>query len=173
MNCNRCGKEIQINFGPETEPLCAACSESAPADAQTVPEEPPIDDCLASQNKRLVNLLLDFVGLYLFSILVGSIVAVAGWGNIFQNKTVTLNDYLISFAIVVTYYLFFETLFAKTPAKFITHTAVVTEDGYRPGFGDILSRTMYRFFPFDIFSFFSETPVGWHDRFSRTRVVNC
>ena len=40
----------------------------------------------------------------------------------------------------------------------------------RPTYGQILGRTFSRFVPFEAFSFLP-SPVGWHDRWSGTRVV--
>ena len=68
------------------------------------------------------------------------------------------------------YYLGFETLFGKTPAKWLTRTRVITNAGNRPTFGHIFKRTLVRFVPFEGLSFLGRGR-GWHDRWSRTRVV--
>lgn len=75
--------------------------------------------------------------------------------------------------IVVLYYVPFETGFGRTPAKLITGTKVVSEDGGPPGLGRVLGRTLVRMVPFEVFSFLGGDgrPVGWHDSWSGTRVV--
>ena len=69
------------------------------------------------------------------------------------------------------YYVFFESIWQRTPAKFLTKTKVVMVDGSKPDFKHILGRTLARLIPFDHLSFLSSHPVGWHDEFSGTLVV--
>jgi uncharacterized RDD family membrane protein YckC len=78
---------------------------------------------------------------------------------------------LISYPVMIGYYLFFEGTFGATPGKMITKTRVVRFDGDKPRFGQIVGRTLSRFVPFEPFSFFSNNSQGWHDRWSGTRVV--
>jgi uncharacterized RDD family membrane protein YckC len=76
----------------------------------------------------------------------------------------------VTIFIAPAYYLVFEALFARTPAKWITRTRVIGPDGTRPTFLQILGRSLARFVPFEPFSFFGNNR-GWHDRWSNTRVV--
>jgi len=71
--------------------------------------------------------------------------------------------------IFLTYFIFFEGIWQRTLAKFITKTKVVTEDGSKPSFLRILGRTFARFIPFDAISFLFGR--GWHDHLSKTLVV--
>lgn len=68
------------------------------------------------------------------------------------------------------YYLISEYFFGKTLAKFVTKTYVTTEFNEKPGFTAIFMRTLCRYIPFEYFSFLW-SPVGWHDKFSKTFVV--
>jgi len=68
------------------------------------------------------------------------------------------------------YYVFFEGIFGATPGKLITRTRVVQIDGQKPTIGQVLGRTASRFVPFDALSFLG-SGAGWHDRWTRTRVV--
>lgn len=68
------------------------------------------------------------------------------------------------------YYVFFESVFQQTPGKMITGTRVITEWGGKPSVGQVIKRTLIRFVPFEPFSFLGST-TGWHDRWSKTRVV--
>jgi uncharacterized RDD family membrane protein YckC len=70
------------------------------------------------------------------------------------------------------YYVLFEWIFARTPAKWLTGTRVVDFDGQKPRFLRILGRTLARYVPLEPFSFLGSRPLGWHDRWSRTRVVS-
>ncbi len=76
---------------------------------------------------------------------------------------------IILIAYRLIYYPFFETLFGATPAKFLTGTRVVDVNGEKPDFKKSLMRTLYRFVPFEPFSFFGKK--GWHDEWSETQVV--
>lgn len=67
------------------------------------------------------------------------------------------------------YYPFFETIFGTTPGKIFTETRVITANGNKPTFINILGRTFARFIPFEPFSFFGK--LGWHDGLSNTQVV--
>jgi type II secretory pathway pseudopilin PulG len=72
----------------------------------------------------------------------------------------------------VLYYLFFESLFQRTPGKFVTGTKVIMQDGTTPDFMHILGRSAARYIPFEALSFlFNDHPVGWHDYLSGTMVV--
>lgn len=81
-----------------------------------------------------------------------------------------LGGRLIGIATLVAYYVLFEAIFGRTPGKLITGTRVVTLDGAKPGFGQIIGRSFARLVPFEPFSFLGSRG-GWHDRWSGTRVV--
>jgi uncharacterized RDD family membrane protein YckC len=76
--------------------------------------------------------------------------------------------YLVTF---FAYYLFFESIFGKTPGKWITGTKVISKSGRRPRFMQILGRTLTRWIPFEPLTFFGRKGRGWHDAWSGTRVV--
>ena len=68
------------------------------------------------------------------------------------------------------YYLVSEFFFGRTLGKVITRTYVTTEFNEKPGFGAILIRTLCRYIPCEYLSFLW-SPIGWHDKFSKTYVV--
>jgi hypothetical protein len=76
--------------------------------------------------------------------------------------------YAIFIISSLIYYLFFEIIFGSTPAKFLTQTKVVDEEGKKPKFEKIIIRTLARYIPFESFSFFGTK--GWHDSISKTQV---
>jgi uncharacterized RDD family membrane protein YckC len=115
---------------------------------------------IATRLKRFLNFLLDYIGLVIMIIF-------------FDLFFLAENTYGLSVIITIVYYLLFESVWSKTPAKFITKTKVIMENGEKPPFGVIFIRTLIRFVPFEIFSFLSpERPRGWHDRWSKTIVVD-
>ncbi len=85
--------------------------------------------------------------------------------------------YVMMYVFRLIYYMFFESVFGASPAKFLSETRTLNVDGSRPGFKKILLRTLCRFVPFEPFSFFAvndqyHMPVkGWHDKWTRTVVV--
>ncbi len=52
--------------------------------------------------------------------------------------------YYFFWLVMVLYYLFFEQFFARTPAKWLTMSKVVAENGKRPAFWQILVRSLLR-----------------------------
>jgi uncharacterized RDD family membrane protein YckC len=132
------------------------------------PFEPPKDDAQAldwghseddfvdaSQGTRLANFLIDTVFRTFLTVVFAFVLEDAAWLLIF---------------LALGYYLVFEAVFSRTPAKWITKTRVIGVGGAKPRFTQILGRTLSRFVPFEPFSFFFG-PRGWHDSWSGTRVV--
>jgi uncharacterized RDD family membrane protein YckC len=118
----------------------------------------------ASQGKRFVNMLIDSVASRVLTF------AFALFGAREFGSTLAG---LLSILFILCYYLFLELAFQATLGKLVTGTRVVALGGGRPTFMQILGRTLSRFVPFEPFSFFSgKHPVGWHDRWSNTRVVD-
>jgi uncharacterized RDD family membrane protein YckC len=85
--------------------------------------------------------------------------------------TGTFELFLIEFAITLYYYLVLEGIFNTSIGKIITSTMVVDYDGRKPGFGQILGRTLCRYIPFDALSFLGKNSRGWHDSIPNTYVV--
>ena len=84
-----------------------------------------------------------------------------------------LRDYGIGIAAMLLYYIPMESIFGFTIGKLVTGTRVVTEDGGKPRWGQIVGRTFARFIPFEPFSllFSSEERRGWHDSLPKLYVV--
>lgn len=77
--------------------------------------------------------------------------------------------YVLILVFRIIYYMIYETLFNKTPAKFLTETRVTNELGEKVSSITILGRTLARFVPFEPFSFLGYS--RWHDRWSKTYVI--
>lgn len=118
-------------------------------------------------DKRLINFIIDMFCMLILSTIIGMMFELNGLAGVIEHA----NSYLLGAIIISTYYILFESLFSKSPAKFITNTKVVSEDGSKPRILQIVIRTLVRFIPFEPFSFVGYNPVGWHDKLSRTRVV--
>ncbi|NLA48703.1 MAG: RDD family protein [Bacteroidales bacterium] len=130
----------------------------------------------ASRGKRFANYLIDFIFLMIFSIILGIIVGIVlaimspSSRSIFEQDNELIN-YLFGSIVGIIYYCVLEATTGKTIAKFITKTKVVNEEGEKPDFGTILLRTLCRLIPFEPFSFLGSDNSGWHDKLSKTRVI--
>jgi uncharacterized RDD family membrane protein YckC len=122
----------------------------------------------ASHGRRFLNLVIDYFARGLLGILLSTVLVVAG---IPIHQYVYFYIFGFTLLTYVLYYLACEALFGFTVGKLITGTRVVDSEGRKPRFMQILGRTLARFVPFEPFSFFGSPAVGWHDRWSGTRVV--
>lgn len=131
----------------------------------------------ASTGKRFANFLIDigfcWIFTFVFAFFFGVILVIISPSSInILTEDNKLINYIIAYIAGFIYYSTFEFIWGKTPAKFITGTMVVDENGNTPKYTAILLRTVCRFIPFEAFSFLGDNAIGWHDTFSKTRVVN-
>lgn len=133
----------------------------------------------ATQNLRLANFILDNV-LYVAS-LFGVLIAVTAF-RLFVGGVPGAAEpqappspwivQTIYLAYLLSYYALPEAIFGASPAKFLTGTRVISADGGKANFGQILVRTFARMIPFEPLSFvFGDKTTGWHDSLSKTRVI--
>ncbi len=115
---------------------------------------------------RFANYFVDRIIVIVLSILFTVVLLLNGKADI--NR---FEEYLIVYSIAVFYYTLFEAAFGQSVGKFITGTIVVTENGEKPSFGNILGRSFCRLIPFNAFSFLGESASGWHDSITGTRVI--
>lgn len=135
------------------------------------------NDIVASLAQRFVNWLIDMiVQTILLLILFTIIVTIAhSYGNKTLASYLLLNpigQFTFGAIIRLIYYIFLETLTARTLGKVITQTIVVDENGNPPTHEVILIRSLCRLIPFYEVSFFGIPPRGWHDSLSKTFVVD-
>ena len=133
----------------------------------------------ASLGKRFANHIIDTIFLYIIFFIVGVL-----YGTVKVMNDPTFFDevgegnivlqYLLAFIALIIYYSIFEALTGRSPAKHITKTKVIDQNGEKPDLATIIVRSLCRVIPFDALSFlFSEYGGGWHDRLSKTIVVDC
>ncbi len=159
--------QVKSNGEPLAAPLA---SSSINQNNTTVQQRIP-----ASINKRFLNHILDWY------ILLTSLTVVGFLSGYFQltfinnyaEKPNSFTNYIIGAVSLVIFYTFFEAIWQKSPAKFLTKTKVVTKTGATPSFTTILLRSVCRLIPFEIFSFLSsKNPIGLHDSLSKTMVID-
>jgi uncharacterized RDD family membrane protein YckC len=78
--------------------------------------------------------------------------------------------YTFFWMIIFVYYTFFEALFKRSPAKWITFTKVVNSSGGKPAFWQIIVRSLIRLTIIDCF-FIPFLDKTLHDYASKTEVI--
>lgn len=134
----------------------------------------PKQHVLASQGKRFANYIIDRIVLFAIFFIFGIIMAatVGAESIAWMEDMNAVMDYILTAFVGTFYYVIMEGLFkGKTLGKLITRTRVIDEFGETPDFGTIFVRTISRFVPFEAFSFLGDLGNGWHDKWSKTMVV--
>ena len=127
---------------------------------------------LASSSKRFGNYLLDVIGFYIVIIMLSILAGIFMPGAAESILEDVFSRYLVIYALYVLYYTLFEgALNGKTPAKFLTRTRALTEDGDPLSWQNAFTRSLCRLIPFEAFSFLGGSR-GWHDSISHTVVVD-
>ena len=149
MFCPNCGNKIK-----NIDKTCPSCgNKRLPQDVNGLR--------LASNYRRFLNFVIDRIAIIITTFFIGIII------GLFDNSASSL----IVIIFNLLYYLLPESLWGRTLGKIITKTKVVAITGGKPNSSQIVKRTLIRFIPFDLLTFFGLCPVGWHDRWSNTRVI--
>lgn len=138
------------------------------------PSDEPQEFTLASKGKRFANYIIDRIMLALIFFVFGIVAAAVGGEEsvAWMEDMNRFVDYILTAFVGIFYYVLMEGLMnGKTIGKYITRTRVVDQYGGTPDFGTIFTRTVSRFVPFEPFSFLGDLGNGWHDRWSKTMVV--
>ncbi len=166
-------ENVGEDLNPYAPPKAEVASLPAPATGMDMIRYGP-----AGGGKRFLNYLIDQAGqLMCISLLFASLTILEEFGlltgvYVWLETMSGAESYGVSYGVCVLYYMFFETLFARTPGKWITGTKVVTPTGGKAGLAKVFVRTVYRIVPFEPFSFLGGSASGWHDRWSGTLVVD-
>jgi uncharacterized RDD family membrane protein YckC len=166
-----------VTHGADENPYASPSTPLTAISDSPLPGELP----LASQGKRLLNLIIDSILIQVLSTAAGFVVGAAyatltsaGSRTLRATDSSSLNilGFLTGLVISLLYFVTTEALLQRTLAKFLTGTMVVTASGARPSLGQIVGRSLIRFIPFEAFTFLGTHPVGLHDSLSGTRVVS-
>jgi uncharacterized RDD family membrane protein YckC len=134
-------------------------------------DESPADLETASRWLRFANMIIDTIGYYMLAFVLGGIIGLIGGIPAAERLAEPGVSLIFALVVVVLYYAPAEHLFGRTLGKLVTGTRIVDLQGERPTGMQIVSRTFSRMIPFEPFSFFGGSGSGWHDKFSKTRVV--
>lgn len=133
----------------------------------------------ASQGKRLVNFIIDFVAVRILSFAAGFtfgiLFVVINGGEFTRDQEFMLNlaGFGISIATLLAYFVLLEGVGKVTIGKLLTGTRVVSANGGTASFGQIVGRSFARMIPFEPLSFLiGDKTSGWHDSLSGTRVID-
>lgn len=115
--------------------------------------------------RRLANLILDSIALTVVGQVIFALFGV--------SAAQALTSWLLGAAIAIGYYTLFESVWGKSPAKYLTATKVVMKDGSKPSAKVILVRSLVRqIIIIDPLSYlFMRGRSGLHDVWSKTIVV--
>jgi len=126
--------------------------------------------------KRLINIILDYIGTILFFSTIIFLIAYVTETSIKENfirnqKAYPITFQLLGFFAMYVYYVVCEYyLEGKTFGKYLTQTIVITPDGRAPSLNQVLIRSTLRFIPMEgLFLFL--TPQSLHDEWSGTFVI--
>ena len=148
-----------------------------PASNVTEPEPAPITEYeIAKRDQRAANFIIDALIAYPLMILLKFLPEALGIFVLLDTK-INLHSIPGLAAWLITlffYYLVCEGIWYRTIGKMITATRVIQTSGNDPEFSHILIRTLVRLIPLEFITYLitGNRPVGWHDRWSATRVIN-
>ena len=135
-------------------------------------------DVLASKGQRFINFIIDLIpqyailyGLAYGFFYLGEFTGYYGLSD-YWNELSVVEDYLISYTLLILYYFIFEGISNRTLGKYATNTRVIMTSGEEPTSKAILIRTLCRLIPFDALSFLGTNGKGWHDSLSNTYVID-
>jgi uncharacterized RDD family membrane protein YckC len=126
---------------------------------------------VASESRRFVNFFVDSFIVQLLVVAFSFFTVTGDLRTRLFNAFVDYPFFPIISLVPLFYYVPQEFFWGRTLGKFITGTKVVSADGVTPTLFRIVGRTLCRMIPFEWFTFLETSPVGWHDKFSGTRVV--
>jgi len=133
----------------------------------------------ATTGQRFLNFLIDALGQWLLSALIGLLLGMALYAAspdifnemfVYESYEVTLLSYAVSITSYILYYFISEKAFkGKTLGKLITRTKAVNTDGSPLSTKSAFLRSISRLVPFEPFSALSGSP--WHDTWTKTMVI--
>lgn len=133
----------------------------------------------AGLGKRFLNLLLDYAAFFGILLVVFFVLAVIEEIRGTPESETFLDDPsdLAAAIAFIAYYTVCEGFFGRSFGKLVTGTKVVTLSGAPLTFRSAMFRSLIRMVPFEPFSFFGSgfgngMGLGWHDKWTSTRVVD-
>ncbi|MGK7391089.1 MAG: RDD family protein [Candidatus Cyclobacteriaceae bacterium M2_1C_046] len=134
-----------------------------------------LDDNLyfAKSEQRIINVIVDMIVIFILWFILSLITIITGLEQFYIDKAgeqIPIISMIIILPTFWAYYIFSEYIFQRTLGKMLTKSKVVTLNGDKPTFKQILIRTLSRNIPFEYLSYLI-TVKGIHDKLSNTRVI--
>lgn len=131
----------------------------------------------ASHGKRFANYIVDIIVYMILAFILALLTFIifpSLTNSIIEENTVTQLLFQITWMIVLACLIgAFETLTkGRSPGKYLTGTKVVNQDGTIISASTAFKRGFIRIIPFEIFSALGSPCFPWHDRWSRTYVID-
>jgi len=131
----------------------------------------------ASHGRRFVNFLVDFIVLNIVAYILYEVLNLLAPDVYLWLNSTKGSGYFASF---LTNILLFGTIMAwieiltkgRSLGKLITNTKAVREDGNPITMGDAFARGFARLVPFEAFSALGSPCYPWHDRWTKTYVID-
>ena len=127
-----------------------------------------------SSGLRFANYIIDIIGYQILLSVIGyayDLIINLTSANYPISRTATFVHTIVIILLYPGYYIFFEFLWQRTPAKFITNSIVIDEFAGKPTLRQVILRSFIRIVPFEPFSYLGNSERGWHDKWSETWVV--
>lgn len=122
------------------------------------------------KSQRFLHHIVDII----LSISIFSSIIVFFLSTLLENAANLLGERFVLYVVFIIshlfYLVFFEVLLGATPAKYLTGSRVVMENGDKINLKTGILRSLARHVPFEAFSYLGEGN-GWHDNWLKTRVV--
>jgi uncharacterized RDD family membrane protein YckC len=152
-------------------------SYSAPASDEHLLDDFEYTFTQASSGKRFVNWLIDRVAIYMVWNYLLYKVNIALLRLIYEYSNSRELVYTLAYLITIGFFVFVlaieESLSGgKTLGKLITGTRAVNQDGSRIRPKTAILRCLSRLVPFDAFSALGSPCFPWHDRWTKTYVID-
>jgi uncharacterized RDD family membrane protein YckC len=130
----------------------------------------------ASKKLRLINFILDLIFIKIISVIIiliidGLFFSTQDYISNWISSLDRIESYLFGAVLAFFYYLITEAIFSRSLSKFFTKTIVVSKEGNKPAFQNILGRSIIRQIPFEYFTFLNGREHGLHDKNSDTFVI--
>lgn len=135
------------------------------------------EELLATHTQRFTNLVIDSIMQVILFVIVLMFILTNKEIEEAKSYMVRLQDnallqYIFTSCIALFYYNIFEIFSARTVGKLITQTIVVDDNGEKPNHETIMVRSISRLIPFNALSIIGFPARTWHDRISKTYVVD-
>lgn len=129
----------------------------------------------ASKGIRLANMIIDSVVCSLVTYAVLYLLfpepGISGFEEQLDNNMLT--EWGVSYFVYFIYYIVAEfALKGRTVGKLVTSTKAVTVNGEPFTLRHAALRSLVRLIPIEAFSYLGKNPSGWHDTWTKTRVVS-